>query len=177
MKVSKFLTMIILSICLSGLPLNAFAHEDTTADANEAVLDYLVNDEIGFVLYKTDETELDNSSIGLFATKRYTSDSYTGYFYYISSGAKISEHIFTAKFSYDGTLATCYDTSNKITMVDQNSNLRPVAENEGRNNLTPTQVYGYVTFVLYNTDNSVNSEASIKIYCNQDGETWVNRQG
>ena len=62
-------------------------------------------------------------------------------------------------------------------MIDNDTNLHPKAENEGRNNLTPTQVYGYITFVLYNTDNSVNTEVSVKIYCNQDGDTWVNRQG
>ena len=93
------------------------------------------------------------------------------------SNQKISEHTFTAKFTYDGTLATCYETDSTILMIDHDSNLRPKAENEGRYNLTPTQVYGHVTFVLYNTDDSVNSEATIKIYCNQDGEIWVNRQG
>lgn len=56
-------------------------------------------------------------------------------------------------------------------------NLRPKAENEGRNNLTPTLVYGHVTFVLYNSNGTVNTEVTVNVYCNQKGTTWIERQG
>lgn len=175
--IKKFVTMICM-VCMMSSSLVVHASENGMNDNQNQVMNYSVNDEIGFVLYKSPEADKsDVSQINLLASKKYTSDSYTGYFYYKSNNDKISEHTFTAKFSYDGSIATCYDTSNSIVMIDNDTNLHPKAENEGRNNLTPTQVYGYITFVLYNTDDSVNTEVSVKIYCNQDGDTWVNRQG
>ena len=178
MKIFKKIIAVLCVICMCP-SLVAFASDDKYLDVNDAVMVISANDEIGFALYKT-KTENDlkgNAPSLLDASKKYTEDSYNGYFYYKSNNEKISEHTFTAKFTYDGTLATCYETNSTVLMIDQNSNLRPKAEDEGRYNLTPTQVYGHVTFVLYNTDNSANSEATIKIYCNQDGKTWVNRQG
>lgn len=177
MKILKKIATFLCAICLMSSPLSAYACEIDTIDTENAVLNYSVNDEIGFILYKNQDDDVKNSTTDALSTKKYTSDSYKGHFYYKSSNKKISEHTFTAKFSYDGSIATCYDTSTKIVMVDNDTNLHPKAEGEGRNNLTPTQVYGYVTFVLYNADNSVNSEVSVKIYCNQSGNTWVNRQG
>ncbi|MCG8502195.1 MAG: hypothetical protein MJB12_17560, partial [Firmicutes bacterium] len=91
--------------------------------------------------------------------------------------AKISEHTFKAYFSYDNTLATCYDTDSTVTMVDDNAPFIAKAEDEKRNNLTPTNVYGQVKFVLRNSgDNSVNNSVKITIYCNQKGETNVIRE-
>lgn len=178
MKILRKIISVLCIICMCP-SLVAFASDDQYLDVNDAVMVIRANDEISFALYKT-KTENDlkaNTPSPLDADKKYTEDTYNGYFYYTSNNEKISEHTFTAKFTYDGTLATCYETDSTILMIDHDSNLRPKAENEGRYNLTPTQVYGHVTFVLYNTDDSVNSEATIKIYCNQDGETWVNRQG
>lgn len=178
MKISKKIIAVLCVICMCP-SLVAFASDDQHIDVNDAVIVISTNDEIGFALYKEEtENDLKDKTLSLLnANKKYTEDTYNGYFYYKSNNQKISEHTFTAKFTYDGTLATCYDTDSTVLMIDHDSNLRPTAEDEGRYNLTPTQVYGYVTFVLYNTDDSVNSEATIKIYCNQDGETWVNRQG
>lgn len=144
------------------------------ASSDRAVIDIQVTDEIGFTLYQVPDEE---SEICPLATKYNTSDSYEGYFYYINSGNKISTHTFTAEFTYDNTMATCTDTTATVLMVDQDCKLKPVAENKGENNLTATQVYGYVTFVLYNEDDTVNTEVTVKIYCNQEGNTWVNRQG
>lgn len=163
------------AVFIMSTPMTAYASEFNINNSNQEVINIQVNDEIGFALFKSQDEDT-NTPIS-FANKKYVNDSYNGYFYYTSNNKKISEHKFTAKFSYDNTMASCYDTSSSIVMVDNDSNLRPSAENEGRNNLTPTQVYGYVTFVLYNTDDSVNTEATVKIYCNQEGKTWVNRQG
>lgn len=165
-SIKRLISFLLLAVLILGFPNQAAAeklHSDT--------LNIQLNNNIGFILYK------DSVEHSVTRAKSYTSDSYSGYFYYVDTGNKISEHKFSAKFSYDGTLATCYETSSSTKMLDQDSNLRPKATGEGRNNLTPTQVYGYVTFVLYNADNSVNNEVSVKIYCNQDGSTWVNRQG
>lgn len=157
----------------------AFANEIQTPAPGEKVMDISVADDIGFVLYRSKDAEASTplAEQTLMATKKYTSDSYEGYFYVESSGQKISDHTFKVKFSYDGSIATCFDTDSKIIMDDKyTGNLRPVAEDEGEDNLTPTQVYGYVTFVLYN-GKKVSSEVHIKIYCNQDGDTWVSRRG
>lgn len=178
MKILKKIIVIFFAICICS-PAAAFASDGQHLDTSDAEVTISLNDEIGFALYrmKTENVLQEQTPIILRANKKYTNDSYKGYFYYKSNNKKISEHTFTANFTYDGTLATCYDTKSTVLMIDNESNLRPKAENKGRNNLTPTQVYGYVTFVLYNTDNSVNSEVTIKIYCNQQGKTWVNRQG
>lgn len=166
----------------------AFASKVATPVHGEKVMDIIVNDDIGFVLYRSTDAETEAEAVSplsgkelpsqsLMSTKYYTSDQYEGYFYIISTGQKISDHTFKAYFSYDYTMASCYDTENKIIMDSgYTGNLRPKAEGEGRENLTPTQVYGYITFVLYDGDN-VSSEVHLKIYCNQDGDTWVSRRG
>ncbi len=144
----------------------------------EEVMNFSVTDQISFVLYKDNVKEgLSHGSINPAATTKYTSDSYSGYFYWPNTGNKISEHKFTAYFSYDGTMASCYDKSSSVKMIDNSSNYRPKAINEGKNNVSSSQVYGYVTFVLYDPNDNASAEVSIKIYCNQKGETWVNRQG
>lgn len=165
-NIKRIITFLLLTVIMFGFSKQAAAEELRTN-----IMNVQLNDNIGFVLYKDN---VENSSTRAVS---YTSDSYSGYFYYTDSGNKISEHKFTAQFSYTGEMASCYQTSSSTKMVDQNSNLRPKAINEGKNNVTPTQVYGYVTFALYNTDDTVNNEVSIKIYCNQNGTTWVNRQG
>lgn len=74
----------------------------------------------------------------------------------------------------------CISTSAMAKIIvdpDYTGNLRPKAENEGRNNLTPTLVYGHVTFVLYNSNGTVNTEVTVNVYCNQKGTTWIERQG
>ncbi len=169
-KLLKSISVLMCAVFLS-VTVQAFT---VNAASDQAAMDIHVNDEIGFTMYQIPQ---ENSEINLFADKYSTSDSYEGYFYYINSGDKISTHTFTAEFTYDNTLATCTDTKATVKMVDDKSKLKPVAENKGENNLTATQVFGYVTFVLYNPDDTVNAEVSIKIYCNQEGNTWVNRQG
>ena len=170
-RVLAFFVMLV--VMLSVFPVGAYASSDHMP-AGEKTIDIRLNDDVGFVLQQGEKaTAIDN-----IRGKQYTSDSYNGYFYIISTGQVISHHTFTAKFSYDGSLATCYQTKKSIVMDSEyTGNLRPKAENEGRNNLTPTLVYGYISFVLYNSNNTVNSEVTINIYCNQNGSTWVERQG
>lgn len=128
------------------------------------------------ISFKLTRNELERNDVHLRSTKKYTSDSYEGTFYYTDSGDEISKHDFTAKFSYDGTMASCYDTKSSVKMVDSDAPFHPKAENEGRDNLTPTNVFGHVTFILYNSgDESVNNSVTVKIYCNQKGETNVKR--
>ncbi len=147
----------------------AFAAENQEA---QAVFDVELSPTISFALYH-DETLTQQTR-----SRQYTSDSYTGYFYFTGTNQKISDHTFKAFFSYDGDLVTCYDTDTTIIMdSDYTGNLRPEAENEGRTTVTSTLAYGYVTFVLYNANGSVSTEVTIHIYCNQDGTTWVERQG
>lgn len=75
-------------------------------------------------------------------------------------------------------MASCHNTKTKIIVdPDYTGNLRPKAENEGRNNLTPTLVYGYVTFVLYNSNGTVNTEVTVNVYCNQKGQHGLNDKG
>lgn len=178
MKVMKKYVALLSALVVMCCPaMVAYAHDNPAMNPGDVIMNVALNKEIGFILYKASDSNDEVTNLGSLDTKKYTSDSYSGYFYYTNNNNKISEHTFTAKFSYSGSVATCYETSNSIVMIDNDTNLRPKAENEGRNNLTPTQVYGYISFVLYNTDDSVNSEVTIKIYCNQNGETWVNRQG
>lgn len=165
------LSLILVILTVFSFSTTAFAagvdHEE-----KQEVFDVQVSPTVSFVLYQ-DETAAQQTR-----AKEYTSDSYTGYFYLTATGQKISNHTFKAYFSYSGDLVTCYNTDTTVTMdKDYTGNLRPEVENEGRSTVTPTLAYGYVTFVLYNTDDSVNTEVTIHIYCNQEGTTWVERQG
>lgn len=69
-------------------PLSAYACEIDTIDTENAVLNYSVNDEIGFILYKNQDDDVKNGTIDVLSTKKYTSDSYKGHFYYKSSKKK-----------------------------------------------------------------------------------------
>lgn len=165
--------LVIATLMNASLPVYA-ATEHTPETSCE--IDVQLNDTIGFKLFKSHASKIPvpNQEKG----KSYTSDSYNGYFYLISTNQVISTHSFTAYFSYDGTLVTCYRTESNVLMDnDYTGNLRSNAEGEGHNSVTPTLAYGYVTFVLYNQNGSVNTEVTVNIYCNQSGTTWVERQG
>ncbi len=174
-KSQLFSFLLCMALVFSLLPLSAYAESNTdTLPADNCSINIVVNDDIGFVMNRDVKT----NSASVTKGKQYTSDSYNGYFYVVSTGQRISDHSFTAYFSYDGTMASCYDTNASVVMdPGYSGNLRPKAENKGRNNLTPTLVYGYVTFVLYNSDNTVSTEVTINVYCNQNGTTWIERQG
>ena len=153
---------------------NVFADSNLDTLADDCLLNIIVDDNIGFAMNRVKTFSPVSATRG----KQYTNASYNGYFYIISTGQRISTHTFTAYFAYDGTMASCYHTNASILMdPDYHDNLRPKAENIGRNNLTPTLVYGYVTFVLYNPNNTVNTEVTINVYCNQNGSTWIVHQG
>ena len=174
-KIKSVFVLLLVAVAVMSMAVPAYA---ATKDAKKetCAMDIQLTDNIGFKMYEnqTNKESVANPEKG----KSYTSDSYSGYFYLISTGQIISTHRFTASFSYDGTLASCYSTASRVLMDDNYSgNLRPKAEGEGRNNLTPTLVYGYVTFVLYNQNGSVNTEVTVNIYCNQRGTTWIERQG
>ena len=99
------------------LPLSAYAESNTdTLPADNCSINIVVNDDIGFVMNRDVKT----NSASVTKGKQYTSDSYNGYFYVVSTGQRISDHSFTAYFSYDGTMASCYDT---------NANMKPSMRN------------------------------------------------
>lgn len=175
MKKVRLFSFVLCMALFFSLTLSAYAASNPdTISADDCSINIVVNDDIGFVMKRDEKT----SSASVTKGKQYTSDSYSGYFYVISTGQRISNHTFTAYFSYDGTMASCYNTNASIVMdPDYTGNLRPKAENRGRNNLTPTLVYGYVTFVLYNPNNTVNTEVTVNVYCNQNGSTWIEHQG
>ena len=169
------LSVVLVCLVILGCPLSYASAANIDPTVNSPEINLHLNNTIGFVMQKNPQP------IGLSTSikgKNYTSDVYSGYFYVISTGQRISDHTFTVSFSYDGTMAPCYNTNTKIIVdPDYTGNLRPKAENEGRNNLTPTLVYGHVTFVLYNSNGTVNTEVTVNVYCNQKGTTWIERQG
>ncbi len=170
-RVKSILSLMLVMLTIFSFSTTAFA-ADVSYEEKQAIFDVQVSPTVSFVLYQNETSTQQTRA------KSYTSDSYTGYFYLTATGQKISDHTFTAYFSYSGDLVTCYNTDTTVIM-DRNytGNLRPEVENEGRSTVTPTLAYGYVTFVLYNANDSVNTEVTIHIYCNQDGTTWVERQG
>ncbi|GMQ58380.1 hypothetical protein AN1V17_27750 [Vallitalea sediminicola] len=178
MKKIFMLTCFILVLCINTVAYAAHIEDNDKLTKNKlsTAIDVISFDNgISFALFKDENINNINHSIKTTGTKEFTEDSYDGYFYYTETTDKISKHNFTAKFSYDNTMASCYETDSSVKMIDDDAPYRPKAENEGRNNLTPTNVYGHVTFTLYNDDDTVNNSVIIKIFCNQKGETNVKR--
>lgn len=175
-KIRKIILCVVTSIVMLFTSVPSYACEgDNFYEEGMEIYKVDLPNGISFVLYRNDCCAENEGSI--FSTKRYTSDTYTGNFYFTESEKQISHHVFTAYFSYDGTMASCYDTSTDTTYLDDDSAYKPEVTDEGKNNVSSTQVYGYVTITLYDPNGNACAEVSVKIYCNQDGDTWVNRQG
>lgn len=168
-RIKKIFILIIAVLTACSFSTTAFATESKEV---QAVFDVELSPTISFALYH-DETLTQQTR-----SKNYVEDSYEGYFYLTATGQRISTHKLVASFSYDGTLTTCYAVNATREMDrDYTGNLKPEVKDSGRSTITSTLAYGYATFVLYNADDSINTEVTVHIYCNQDGETWIDRQG
>jgi hypothetical protein len=98
----------------------------------------------------------------------------SGYFYLKSSGDILGRFSCTGYFAYDGDMAIATDVTTDVWEVEDGW---VVKKDSSTSVVSPTYACATGVFELYDSDNSLQSSATINVFCNQNGDTSVEFNG
>lgn len=173
MKIKRLIFEILsMFVIVSMIPVSAHASSTTTREligskVNETgIMLETSNSEIGIMFF--DESSLFRSDY------QNTSRKGSGYFYLKSSGDILGSFSCTGYFSYDGNIVAVTDVTTDVWEVEEGW---VVEDDTSTSQVSPTYACATGVFELYDNNNSLQSSATINVFCNQNGTTSVEFNG